>query len=167
MRLARNEGLPCNTCSYVWLCRTLAAAPGSGGVCCAETWPPRASTSAAARPHEICLGIITPSIIRYECGSWRHVEVCSIHHGQSTADAQHLAGNVIRSPAQEKQDCLCDFDRLRDAAEWNGAGEGFLHTVGLALEQRRVGRAWTDAIDVDLIAGELARERLGKGDQPT
>ena len=36
----------------------------------------------------------------------------------------------------------------------------------LALKERRIGRAWTDAVDVDSVPRQLACKRFGKRDQP-
>ena len=50
----------------------------------------------------------------------------------------------------------------RDPAERDRPGERFLHAIGLALEQRRIGRARTDAIDAYPLCGVIDCKRLGQ-----
>src|SRR5271170_2685242 len=152
-RFLRKAGLLRNSAVYCSLSRMFAAAPGSFAVDWANAIPPDSSNTATAIIDKN-LGIIPVLLLG------------SVGHCQPAADAQHLAGNVIRSSAQEKQYRLGDLDRLRNPAEWNGAGQGLLHPLRLALEQRGIGWAGANAVDVDAVTGELAGERFGKRDQP-
>src|SRR4029077_13519045 len=98
----------------------------------------------------------------YGCASFRSFPVereeagASIRHRQAAADAQHLSCDVIRPAAQEKHHGLGDFNRPSDPAKRYGSSQRLLHPLGLALEEWGVSRSGGDAVNVDVVARELA-----------
>src|SRR5690606_16180924 len=88
----------------------------------------------------------------------------STGHRQATAHAQHLAGDVARTVAREEEDGVGDVLRFGEPTIGNDAEQSGAHLLRLRLEQGRVGRAGTDAIDADAVARHLSREALSEGD---
>src|SRR5205823_10254902 len=99
--------------------------------------------------------------------SKRRVSYIVSHHGQSAAHGQGLPGDEGGIVGGEEGDGGGDLVGLTDAPERYGALEGFdqLRVVRRdVFQQLRVRRPGADHVDVDLVAGDLASERLGETD---
>src|SRR5205814_4606129 len=164
MRFWRNAAFVHSSRSYCSLSRRFCSLLSLGGAARARLAP--IITTAARQPGTsfgmVVLSVWVDPISELAITVWRKCgginPPSSIHHRQSAADAQHLAGDVIRTATQKEHDGFGDFLGLRNAAERDRPGQGFAHAFGLSLEERRVGRAGADAIDVDAIARHLTRQ---------
>src|ERR1051325_2012117 len=173
MRFWRNAAFVHSSRSYRSLSRTFCSELSLGGAARARG---AAIITTAARQPGSNFGMVVLSVCacvwtrqtrwqyRFGENAAGSIHHRSVNHCQAAADAQHLAGDVIRTAAQKEHDRLGDFLGLRDATKWDHPGQGFAHALGLALEERRVGRTGADAIDVDAIARHLTRQRLGECD---
>src|SRR5215204_738760 len=151
MRLARNAGFEHTSRSYCSLSRTFWALSEPRD--CAQDDPDAAINAAPATAIHNPRIVIPPCCRLNRSGS---IDPGSIDHRKTAADAQYLPGDVIRAPSEKEHDRLGDLLRLGDAAERDSPGQRLAHAFRLGLEQRRVGRARADAVDVYLMARHLA-----------
>src|SRR5437763_17133865 len=158
MRFWRNAAFVHRSRSYCSLSRRFCSLLSLGGAARARLAP--IITTAARQPGTsfgmVVLSVWVDPISELAITVWRKCGG-SIHHRQSAADAQHLAGDVIRTATQKEHDGIGDLLGLRNAAERDRPGQGLAHALGLSLEKRRVGRARADAIDIDAIARHVTR----------
>src|SRR5262245_45585421 len=82
-------------------------------------------------------------------------------HREAAAHAEDLAGDEVRVRAREEEDGVGHLFRLRQAPERDGPDQRLAHLLRERCEERRVGGAGRDAVDLDSVARHLARQRLG------
>lgn len=84
----------------------------------------------------------------------------SVHHRQTTADAQYLAGDV----GSEESDRGRDFFGLADALEGNTGEQQSLDPLRCFAPQRGIGDSGCNAVGRDSLLGPFSRKRFGECD---
>src|SRR5437879_5664944 len=95
------------------------------------------------------------------------MSISSRRHRQTAADGERLAGHEGGVVGSEEGDRAREVRRLAEASERDRLlerGGEFFVPAGHLLEERRVRRPWTDYVDGDAVARDLARQRLREAD---
>src|SRR4051794_37760292 len=93
----------------------------------------------------------------------------NLPHDRAAIYHDHLAGDIFRPVACEKERRTDEILRLADAAQRDllGFGVKFFFTFDVGFGLWRVDRAWADAVDRDTIRRELKRQGFCEGNNST